>query len=67
MKIISWNIGNFIFAKHFPDRKHYSFYYKKTTIFQQTVELLIELQQKQKIWPKKADSKVRYGSLCLFF
>lgn len=26
MKIISWNIGNFIYAKCFPGRKHYCFH-----------------------------------------
>lgn len=26
MKIISWNIGNFIWAKHLPGRKHYAFH-----------------------------------------
>jgi endonuclease/exonuclease/phosphatase family metal-dependent hydrolase len=25
MKIVSWNIGNFIWIKHFPGRKHYCF------------------------------------------
>lgn len=25
MKIISWNIGNFIWLKYFPNRKHYAF------------------------------------------
>jgi endonuclease/exonuclease/phosphatase family metal-dependent hydrolase len=26
MKILSWNIGNFIWSKHLPRRQHYSFY-----------------------------------------
>ncbi len=28
MKIVSWNIGNFIFAKYLPSRQHYCFYNK---------------------------------------
>lgn len=40
MKIISWNIGNFIWAKHLPGRSHYSFH-------KNDLEKVIELLKKE--------------------
>ena len=57
MKIISWNIGNFIFAKYFPGRKHYCFHIpdmqkasemikKEPGVPSEILEVLILLPQK---------------------
>lgn len=40
MKLVSWNIGNFIWAKHLPGRTHYSFYRGDT-------EAILELLNKE--------------------
>lgn len=39
MKIATWNVGNFIWAKHLPGRTHYSFYKED---IEQVSELLMQ-------------------------